>query len=246
MSSQHSFIKHYRCCGVQITFYEQCGHTLTEYDHHSTCTHHSLIPENPTSQPQCEDLHRYIQIIDAKCTCSSPAPQIGKSHTTSSWFDQDQPILTEEEIFERGVYWLNELLLAREAEYQGTFVDWEESMRERRGVEEALKVPLLERTFGYDPVGLRGDFVTKVEGSGLPRAEKRCAMSQEMSSVDLRRLPCGCVLDLKRIQSRFAVSKCCPSCRAKFRLVKAPGREDSPQCEGRYPIWEDDDYSNFI
>jgi hypothetical protein len=136
------------------------------------------------------------------------------------------------------------MLRAREEEYQGKLADWEADIENRREVEEAFNVPLLERVFGYDPAGARGDFLTKVAKVG---GDRKCGACQgEMGNVMVRRLPCGCVLHLRCVQRWFAVRKHGPCCGVEFKLVKIPKREDSKLQVGEYPIWEDDGYFNFI
>jgi hypothetical protein len=60
------------------------------------------------------------------------------------------------------VYWLNEMLLAREEAYQGALADWEANMQAFRDVEDTFEVPELERVYGYDPSGVHGDFLGKI------------------------------------------------------------------------------------
>jgi len=147
---------------------------------------------------------------------------------------------------------LNEMLLARQEAYEGALADWEAGMRETWEVDTAFDVPLLQRTYGYDPAGVKGDFLKKVERGGGERKERerKCgACHAEMGNVMVRRLPCECVLHLQCIRRCFAGGKDCPGCGVGFKLVKIPRREDQSgkeKGEDYYPIWEDDRYVNFI
>jgi len=141
------------------------------------------------------------------------------------------------------------MLLAREEKYQGDLSDWEAGLLDRREVEETFDVPTLERTFGYDPAGLRGNFMTKVGKVSSEDTKHKCGACKEekIGNVMSRKLPCGCVLHLKCIQRWFAVRKTCPGCAVDFKLVKIPRRQDaSAKGIDYYPIWSDDGYFNFI
>jgi hypothetical protein len=137
MTSHH--LPHYRCCGIQITFHEQCGHTLTATDHHPAClqpcTQPSLTLPQPFPQPypKCKDLHRYIHLQPSNCPSCNAPPTIGNWDPSSSSFSSGKEDLSQEEIFERGVYWLNELLDAREEGSRGEVADWEACLRHKRG-----------------------------------------------------------------------------------------------------------------
>jgi hypothetical protein len=138
------------------------------------------------------------------------------------------------------------MLRAREEEYQGKLADWEADMEERREIEEAFQVPFLERVFGYDPAGARGNFLTKV-AKGQGGGDKKCgACHGEMGNVMVRKLPCECVLHLRCVQRSFAVRKRCPCCEVEFNMVKIPEKEDLKLQVGEYPIWGDGGYFNFI
>lgn len=99
------------CCGIQITFYEACGHTLTLADHSGRCMHfnteesfpprlysHSVnglrtpaqhttmapkLGSNlPFPQPQCTDLYRYISLIPGACGCAYPGREDSRPYST--------------------------------------------------------------------------------------------------------------------------------------------------------------------
>jgi hypothetical protein len=107
--------------------------------------------------------------------------------------------LSEQDIFERRVYYLNETLLSREEEYRGNLANWEASLLDGREVEDAFDIPTLERMFGYDPAGMKGNFLTKV--SKVSSEGSKCgACKEEMGNMMVRKPPCGCVLHLKCLQ----------------------------------------------
>jgi hypothetical protein len=139
------------------------------------------------------------------------------------------------------------MLLAREEAYQGALTDWEANMQALRDVEDTFKVPELERIYGYDPSGVRGDFLGKIKREGKGKERDGCgACKNKMGNVMVRRLPCGCVLHLRCVQRWFAERKNCPGCGVLFKLVKIPRREDHKSQSGEYPIWKDDEGFNFI
>ncbi|KAE9380578.1 hypothetical protein N431DRAFT_498411 [Stipitochalara longipes BDJ] len=237
MAPHCPLMNHYMCCGIKVMYFEQCGHTTIEADHHPACEHRKtelsplaqprqLTPSNPRpalrqpfpqAHPKCKDLHNFIELMDGKCLFCTNPPQIGSWHKATSSFVSTWAPLSKQEIFERGVYWLNEMLLAREEEYQGDLADWEAGLLDRREVGSEDKV-------------------------------KKCgACKDEMGNVMVKKLPCGCVLHLKCLQRWFAVKKCCPGCAVGFKLVKIPKRPDASAKWGDYyPIWKDDGYFNFI
>ena len=140
------------------------------------------------------------------------------------------------------------MLLAREEKYQGDLTDWEAGLLNRQEIEDTFAIPTLERTFGYDPTGSRGNFVTKVKVSPEDKTHKCGGCNEEdIGRVMARRLPCGCVLHLKCIQRWFAIKKNCPRCGVGFNLMKIPRRQDaSAKGTDLSPVWEDDGYFNFI
>ncbi|PMD18834.1 hypothetical protein NA56DRAFT_725641 [Hyaloscypha hepaticicola] len=237
MSPQGPGRKHFQCCGIQVTFFEQCGHTSTEEDHHPACTYlqtsstsntpqagsrlpRSLAPSNssnsesqpfPQPYPKCGDLHRYINLMDAKCPSCYKPPRIGHWNPKISSFRTTWSPLTQNEIFERGVYWLNEMLLAREEAYQGALADWEANMQALRDIEDTFQVPELERVYGYDPSGVRGDFLGKVRREGKGKKRGGCG---------------PCKDEMGNVMRWFAERKNCPGCGVEFKLVKSPRRED--------------------
>jgi hypothetical protein len=185
--------------------------------------------------------------MDAKCpSCHNP-PRIGHWNEKISSFRTNWSSLTQSEIFERGAYWLNEMLRAREEAYQGALADWEVNMQVLRDVEDTFQVPELERVFGYDPSGVHGDFLGKVKRGREGKERNGCeACKGEMGNVMVRRLPCGCVLHLRCAQRWFAVRKNCPGCGVEFKLVKIPRRADQKLQSVEYPIWEDERGYSFI
>lgn len=175
-------MKHYQCCGFRATFYEKCGCTTTEEDHHRACIHQSLEPQSseprlvlfPAPYPKCSDLHRYIRLVDSKCRfCRDHTHKTGERILTSSKSHPRRNTMSEGELLDRGVYWLNELLLAREEEYQGKFSDWEISLNDRQNIEASLQIPFSKRTFAYDPSVVRGNFLRKVNPSDLTAIGKK-------------------------------------------------------------------------
>ena len=280
MSFPNSTKHHHQCCGIQTSFFERCGHTTTDEDHHPACEQwkaastylpptlppkaYSSQPRRfspytsaksqaalkqpfPQTYPRCKDLHVYIKLVDEKCPSCADVPQIGLWNPNLSRFVSGWASLTEGEIFDRGVYYLNAMLQARETEYQGRLADLEIGMREQRNVDEAFRVPVLERTYGYDPSGAKGNFLGKPEEGEVSSWEKKCrACHQEMKKGSARRLPCGCILDNKCIRSWFSLKKSCCCCGVDFKLIKIPRREDTDFVPKYYPMWEDDDgYSKF-
>jgi hypothetical protein len=202
------------------------------------------VPKNrpPSSTPATYS----IENTTTKCPpCTNP-PQIGSWNPETSSFVSTWATLSEQEVFERSVYWLNEMLLSREEEYKGNLADWEASLLDRREIEDAFDIPALERTFGYDPAGVKGNFLTKV--SKANSEWRKCgACKEEMGNVMVRQLPCGCVLHLKCLQRWFAVRKCCPCCGVDFKLIKIPRRQGaSAKGADYFPVWDNDGYFNFI
>jgi hypothetical protein len=139
------------------------------------------------------------------------------------------------------------MLLAREEAYQGALTDWEANMQALRDVEDTFQVPELERVYGYDPSGVRGEFLGKVKRGKKGKRREGCgACKDEMGNVMVRRLPCGCVLHLRCVQRWFTARKKGPGCGVEFKLVKIPRREDQKWQSSEWPIWEDDRGYNFI
>ena len=110
-----------------------------------------------------------------------------------------------------------------------------------------LQIPLSKRTFAYDPSGVRGNFLRKVNPIELTDTEqKRYVGRDQLNDETARRLPCGCILSLQFIQSWFAVVKSCPSCGVLFKMVKAPRRDVQAEQIAENLAWVDDDYSDVI
>ncbi|PVH87691.1 hypothetical protein DL98DRAFT_525721 [Cadophora sp. DSE1049] len=254
------------CCGVKIDFYEDCGHTLTLTDHHRSCIHYnkanvshgerygrllnaqphppptlSMFPKTgshlPYPQPRCKDLHRYISLIPGKCDCQHPDSHEYLLRDSLLPDRSGRTALSESEVLRRRIYWLQQQSLDAETFASIRILEWSTKLRNHQQQEEGLEIPFPDRTFMYDPDCGANIFLAAVEVAFLRKEQRICVICKKKASNRYsRRLPCGCVFDVKCLKSWFLGRK-------GFRLVKK-----RTQCEAGYgkPVWEDSDYSGFV
>lgn len=192
-------------------------------------------------QLKCQDLHRYIRLVPGSCICKHPLP-LKDYPSLPTRSDPQHPILPRSIIFQRRMYWLQELTLEKSKAQAVRVAEWRAALQKCRDWEEEMRVPFLERIFLFDPKGKTGNFFMPVDICKVNEEDKTCAMCRgKMTQESIRILPCGCVLDLDCVAEWMRERKDCPVCMTAFRLVKigsSHGMAKEGECD--CPTWKDD------
>lgn len=190
----------------------------------------------PFPQPQCKDLHRYINLVSGTCGCLFPERHDSLPATGLTPERSERAKLTSETIRKRRVYWLHQKSLDDQTSASIKLAEWSARLRKRQQQEEQMSIPIVDRTFVYDPDQGANIFLGAIEIAFLTKTQKTCVVCKKgASNRNSRKLPCGCVFDVECLKGWFLGRKDCPLCRKKYRLVKKLTAYEAGHGK---PVWE--------